>query len=240
MISVYLYDMTMLDDSYEFNKRCERASTARLRAAGFKYGYDKNASGQIPDSKLARENIGASAVLDEALGKYGLCEKDIRTGFGPYGKPYLQDYPDIHFNLSHSGRYVICAIGSCELGIDIQQSGSPHLKAAKRFFCENEYNWIINHTDNESIKSAFYRIWTLKESFVKTVGSGMNISFDKFEVIIQSGPQASECSKGIMVRQNFDERKFIFSEMRFDDYFTALCITAPCKEINVIRIRGFI
>lgn len=33
------------------------------------------------------------------------------------GKPYLVDYPQIHFNLSHSGEMVACAIGTIEVEI---------------------------------------------------------------------------------------------------------------------------
>ena len=40
---------------------------------------------------------------------------------GPYGKPYLAGHPEIHFNISHSGGYGVCAISSMPCGVDIQE-----------------------------------------------------------------------------------------------------------------------
>ena len=34
---------------------------------------------------------------------------------GPYGKPYLAEYPEIHFNISHSGEWAVCALASIAL-----------------------------------------------------------------------------------------------------------------------------
>ena len=46
----------------------------------------------------------------------------------PDGKPYFPDYPDFHYNISHSGRYAVCGIicGGTEpqpVGIDSQSAG---------------------------------------------------------------------------------------------------------------------
>ena len=37
---------------------------------------------------------------------------------GPYGKPYLTGYPEIHFNISHSGGWAVCALASMPCGVD--------------------------------------------------------------------------------------------------------------------------
>lgn len=36
-----------------------------------------------------------------------------------HGKPYLLNYPDVHFNISHSGEYVACAVADSPVGVDI-------------------------------------------------------------------------------------------------------------------------
>ena len=38
-----------------------------------------------------------------------------------HGKPYLSDYSDVHFNISHSGEYVVCSVSDKPVGVDIQK-----------------------------------------------------------------------------------------------------------------------
>ena len=37
------------------------------------------------------------------------------------GKPSFRDHPEIHFSLSHSGDYVMCAISDSPIGCDIEK-----------------------------------------------------------------------------------------------------------------------
>ena len=40
---------------------------------------------------------------------------------GEHGKPFFTLQPKIHYNISHSGKYVVCVIAGEEVGIDIQE-----------------------------------------------------------------------------------------------------------------------
>ena len=67
-----------------------------------------NASNSKPESVLARRL--AARALESYLGYKPSPEilgGETRT---PEGKPYFQDYPDFHYNISHSGKYVVCGI----------------------------------------------------------------------------------------------------------------------------------
>ena len=45
----------------------------------------------------------------------------IRIKKAEHGKPYLSDYPELAFNLSHSADRVMIAIGwNCQLGVDME------------------------------------------------------------------------------------------------------------------------
>lgn len=52
-----------------------------------------------------------------------------------FGKPYFED-TDIHFNISHSGCYVIAAVSDEDIGIDIQKIKATSIELLKRIFCQ--------------------------------------------------------------------------------------------------------
>lgn len=90
--------------------------------------------------------------------------------YGKYGKPYLLDYPNIHFNISHSGKYVVCAVCDVPVGIDIQKITAYNPSTAYRVCSDDELN-IIEKSQNK--ESEFIRIWTRKEAYLKMKGSSI-------------------------------------------------------------------
>ena len=105
---------------------------------------------------------------------------------GEYGKPYIAGHP-IHFNISHSGRYVVLVTADCEVGVDIQERRTVNaVSLAKRFFTREEQAVITGCTDaqdEDAMKSAdaasgardwFYYIWCRKEAYGKCLGVGLN------------------------------------------------------------------
>ncbi len=101
---------------------------------------------------------------------------DTRDG----GKPYLTNRSNIHFNLSHSGEYAVCAVHDKSVGIDIQYKDKYDMDTADRFFTAGECEYIRKAAD---AKDAFYEIWTKKESFLKAVGRGITVPLDSFSVL---------------------------------------------------------
>ncbi len=75
------------------------------------------------------------------------------------GKPYFPERADVHFSLSHSGEYVMCALSTDKVGADIQKSQAISDKMTSRVFTENE----LKTADSLSL-------WCLKESFIKLKG----------------------------------------------------------------------
>ena len=114
-----------------------------------------------------RRCIAAEALLRHALKEQGICDFQVRTEEN--GKPYLQGLP-VHFSISHSGEYVLCAISSQSVGCDIQQIKQPDLKLARRYFSSGEVKLL------ESAPEFFHRLWVLKESLGKALGCGLNES----------------------------------------------------------------
>lgn len=102
-----------------------------------------------------------------------------------YQKPYCINTPEIHYNISHSECYVVCAISDEPIGIDIELVKEIDLNLAQRFFTLDEYLYVSN-ASTELQKQLFYEIWTKKESYIKYQGNGLSIPLNSFSVLSRS------------------------------------------------------
>lgn len=92
-----------------------------------------------------------------------------------HGKPYLADYPDVAFNLSHTANMMAAAIAfHYELGIDIEWcKPRANLSAlVEKCFADEEKRYWQQLPDSKKLPE-FYRFWTRKEAFVKATGRGI-------------------------------------------------------------------
>ena len=93
------------------------------------------------------------------------------------GKPYLHTKHGItfHFNLSHSSHhaYIICS-EQYVCGIDIEESKNISLTEGLTalLFSEEELA-IYKRLSAEKKERMFYLYWTLKEAYLKALGSGL-------------------------------------------------------------------
>ena len=77
------------------------------------------------------------------------------------GKPYFANGP--YFNISHSGKYVLMAVSTAEIGVDIEEIKNKDMSSLVRIFNEAEAKMIKEHSD-------FYYLWCAKESLIKCMG----------------------------------------------------------------------
>ena len=130
------------------------------------------------DKKLS---AGAYLLLKKMLSDENITNPLFKVG--KYGKAYISNKDNIHFNLSHSGKMVLCAISDKEVGADIEYNDSAiDLNIAKNYFYNSEYDNIMNA---ENPSEEFFRYWVLKESYMKYTGLGMNLKLNSFEIIIR-------------------------------------------------------
>ena len=100
-----------------------------------------------------------------------------------YGKAYISNFENVYFNLSHSGKMVLCAISDREVGVDIEYIDHEiDLSIAQHYFYNKEYESIMN---SQNPADEFFKYWVLKESYMKYTGLGMNLKLDSFEIIIE-------------------------------------------------------
>lgn len=100
---------------------------------------------------------------------------DIIIQKNAYGKPSILN-KEIHFNISHSGTWVVLAASDFPVGIDIEEKKKININLIMKAFNENEINYIETKSSEFEKLEAFYRIWTRKESYLKALGIGLNTS----------------------------------------------------------------
>jgi 4'-phosphopantetheinyl transferase len=110
----------------------------------------------------------------------------LKFDYNEYGKPCILEPKDIHFNISHSGDWVVCAIDNKPIGIDVETIKPIDLNIARRFFTVEEYNHLMKKDEYNRIRY-FYMLWTLKESYIKAIGKGLKIPLNSFSFTIENG-----------------------------------------------------
>ena len=126
--------------------------------------------------------LGAGALLQWAVKKeLGLPSFTVEQM--PGGKPYILEAPEFHYNLSHSGSWVVLAWSEGEIGVDVQQmrTDSHREDIARRFFTPREQAWVVETGEASLLR--FYQVWTGKESYLKYLGTGLKKALNSFDVL---------------------------------------------------------
>lgn len=138
------------------------ASPARRSlAAGFRNPMD------------ALRCLAAEALLWRmAKQLYDLGPGQLSTTKGPQGKPAFVEHPGLHFNLSHSGPWILCAFDDGPVGVDVEAEAPLRPGMAEAVLSGEE--WRCHQALPEGERpAAFFRLWTLKESLLKAAGTGL-------------------------------------------------------------------
>ena len=75
----------------------------------------------MPGSR--RLSLGVGLLLARGLEQMGIREQTAGLEYRKNGKPYLKDYPELYFNLSHSGTMAMAVFADTEAGCDIEKLG---------------------------------------------------------------------------------------------------------------------
>lgn len=193
-------------------------------------GWRREQLCRITNTKQKMLSAGAGFLLAPALGVFGINALSARVFIGEFGKPYLPDYPDVHFSLSHSGDMAMCAVADSPVGCDIQklpeQSSQLSAAVAKRFFTPEEYEKVI---DSAAPGTQFTRLWVMKESYVKYLGTGIyGCPLNSFEIYGEPPRLSAECS----LCPKFPQ----FREYTLRGHLAAVCCEQAPGDIEIIHI----
>ena len=116
-----------------------------------------------------RQGFAASLLLEYAVAQhFPWVVHPLALSIADGGKPYLVSEPGVHFSLSHSGDWAVCAVSDHPVGVDIEKCEQGRRDIASRFFHREEVRYLNTLLPSMRDK-AFYQLWTLKESFVKSL-----------------------------------------------------------------------
>lgn len=122
------------------------------------------------------------SMLGRLLLRHGLRLRGVEDAasvvIGRYGKPRLADGL-VEFNLSHAGRWVVCALANTAVGIDVEQVRPFDLQLARRFFHPRECAALAS-LPAAAQHDYFFRLWTAKEAYMKALGLGFQRDMASF------------------------------------------------------------
>lgn len=184
-------------------------------------------------NQAARDMFLASrAALRLLLGRYlGLQPQQVSIATHDHGKPFLPEYPHLHFNISHSRTLALIAFALAPVGVDVEYLPRSVDFAAvmRRFFSEEERaDWSANSVPSQ--QHAFFRGWTRKEAILKATGEGIaglghtRISFKP------------EHPRALIARQNDPEQpgKWFFCDFcPAPDYQAAVALQASSLQLTL-------
>lgn len=129
--------------------------------------------GRMPEEeKKNAHEVGRRLLAHGLKDLYDLNLDEEPLEENEHGKPYLANHPEVRFNISHSGEFVICAVGPSEVGIDIEQHREMDFaRIAKKAFWDMECKEMASKEDPTEY---FFDTWTLKEAFLKWKGTGIS------------------------------------------------------------------
>ncbi len=167
-------------------------------ARGVISATEKARADRLISPTLGRRSVFAFAFLRLVLARYLPVEPAaISFETGPFGKPFLPDGPG--FNLSHSGDTALIAVGAqgSEIGVDIEEVNPKRAThdIAARFFAPEEIAELAGYAEGDDRESAFFRIWTRKEAFIKAIGKGLAQPLDSFAVSADIHAPRLTCSR---------------------------------------------
>jgi 4'-phosphopantetheinyl transferase len=126
-------------------------------------------------ASAARRFIGARAALRMILGRAtGVEPSEVEFLFGERGKPRLAG-GQLFFNASDSGDFVVVALATAEVGVDIELARIIRRpdRLAERVCTDRELE-LLARTPREARDTMLLRLWTCKEAGLKAAGVGLS------------------------------------------------------------------
>ena len=146
----------------------------RERAARFRIAADR------------REFVAAHALLRTMLTCHsGVPPSAWRFLVDANGKPSIDPSVGPHelqFNLSHTRGLAAAALASRgAIGVDVEEidEAKADLAVAETYFARSEVEMLQKAPASERAR-CFFRLWTLKEAYIKAIGKGLSAPLDSF------------------------------------------------------------
>lgn len=171
---VEIYGIKLLDEIRFIELKsllCANLPDGSVKKAA-KFRFSAGAQRQIFGELMVRAIISS---------KFNFPNNQIMFEYSGNGKPYLKNNQDIHFNISHSGDWVVCAFAQNQVGVDVEKVRKVNFDIARRFFSAEEVSQLFSLPVKEQT-DFFFDLWTFKESYLKALGTGLTKPLGSFTV----------------------------------------------------------
>ena len=167
-------------------------------------------------------NMVKQAFLPQIIMQsFGLNKEDYEITTELQGKPIIKSskIENIHFNISHTNKYWVCATAMCEVGVDIETCAKSRKNIAEYYFTDGEK---LNLEQSQDYNKTFFEIWTGKEAYAKMTGQGLSATLLRSCTIAQNTVNIDQESVAHLYRVNIGEN--------------SLCTIATKQIINSVKI----
>lgn len=162
---VTISDPALLDCYHQLLTDDERAKWQR-----YKFDKDKH------------QHLVTRALIRETLSRYEstVAPQDWRFELNQHGKPAIANplSQPLFFNLSHTQNLAALAVTRiANVGVDVEKIKQVEQVRglAERCFADSEIRYVFSG-DKTEIMWRFFKLWTLKESYIKARGCGLSLS----------------------------------------------------------------
>ncbi len=197
------------------------------------------ASAMKHPAAMQRKVLGELLLRSIINQNYQIKSELLKLAYTDKKKPYLLSHPGIHFNISHSGEWVVIAFSGNPVGVDVEKVRKVNLNVARRFFSDEEKTRLFNLPEKGQL-DYFFDLWTLKESFLKAIGTGLTRPLKSFTVLQSAsgfylenaGDYADVRLSQVAVGKNYKLSVCSFGEA-LDDRFQKLYINDMLELMHV-------
>ncbi len=157
-MELFWYDIREMDDA-AYNAALDMLDKMR-----------RNQVKNLAQADDRRRTVAGEKLLREIMGeKMGVAPQNVNIDRDDNGKPLIKGAP-LHFSISHSGPFVVCAVDEHEIGVDVEVVRMSNAKFICRVCSEQELQYIRLGDTGDLMR--FWEIWTAKEALFKLTGKG--------------------------------------------------------------------
>ena len=209
MVKIWIGNITPLLKSREFEVYYSQLPVHRK----------EKANRQMVPLKKA-QSVGAGILWKNMKKQYGLTDESA-------------------YNLSHSGDFVMCAAVindevPIQLGCDIERVREVNEKLPERFFAPSEIERIKQELTKEGQREVFFRLWVLKESYMKATRQGMGLEMKSFEIKLGTPSIITKQPKEHFGQYHLHEFEYTRGHQ---EYKMAVCTTSKKVDKTLVEFE---
>ena len=216
MVKLYVADISNLPDPLSIPELLGRLPEERQQRIH-----------NMKQEKSRKQSMGVGLLLQKVLALYHM--QDSQVFMGEHGKPRIEG---LEFNLSHSGDLVVCAVSEKPVGCDVEELREAPKGVVARYYSDAEQAYLSRFSADEYDRE-FFRLWTMKESYVKMTGEGLGVPFETYKVVAD-GECASWSENGyVRVLRNGEIQGCHMDSVELQGHIISIC-AEECVPLEVI------